>query len=177
MFIKGKNINLRKLTKADAPSLYENARDKEISKYTFIPHPYRLEDARRFIRLTQRQWHKDKGYNLGIELKSTGRVIGMIGLAKVDWKNKSAELGYWLGKRYWGKGYAAEAVKLMLWFGFGKLKLVRIWVRVFHHNHASARLLEKCGFTREGYLRKTYKKGKCWLDEYRYAILREEFKR
>ena len=60
MLIEGTNINLRKVTKADAQSIYELAKDKEISRYTFLPRPYRLEDALRFIRSTHQRMRKWK---------------------------------------------------------------------------------------------------------------------
>jgi len=98
----------------------------------------------------------------------------MIGLMKIDYNNKNAEIGYWLGKKYWGRKIMKEALKLILNFGFKELKLVRIYARVMHPNIASANLLEKSGFKYEGRMRKTtFRKGK-WLDDLRYSILREE---
>jgi len=175
--IEGDNVNLRKVTRADAQSIYEHAKDREISRYTFIPHPYKLRDALRFIRLTHQQMRKGREYHLGIEYKATGRVIGMVGLAGVNQRDQNAEVGYWLAKRYWGKGYAAEALHLMLRFGFKELKLVRIWARVMHPNLVSARLLENVGFTFEGRLRKSINQNGLWLDELRYAILKEEYRK
>ncbi len=176
MRIEGTKVNLRKVTKSDARSIYENARDKEISQYTFIPHPYKLEDALGFIRFAHKQMKKGREYHLGIELKITGQIIGMIGMMKISQKHRHAETGYWLGKSYWGKGYAGEALRLMLKFGFEQLKLVRITAGVMHPNLASARMLERVGFKLEGRFRKSFMQYGQWLDELRYGILREEFK-
>ncbi len=175
MKIEGKSVNLRKVTKADAQSIYEHAKDREISRYTFIPHPYKREDALHFIKFTHLQMKKGKEYHLGIELKATGQIIGMIGMMQISRKHRRAEVGYWLGKSYWGKGYAAEALRLMLRFGFEQLKLVRITAGVMHPNLTSARMLEKAGFTFEGRLRKNFMQHSQWLDELRYGILKEEF--
>ncbi len=175
--IEGDNVNLRKVTKSDAQSIYEYARDKEISRYTFIPHPYKLRDALRFIRLTHQQIRKGREYHLGIELKDTDQIVGMVGLAGVNQRDRNAEVGYWLARKYWGRGYATEALRLMLWYGFSELKLIRIWARVMHPNLASARLLENVGFTFEGRLRKSINQNGRWLDELRYAILKEEYKK
>jgi RimJ/RimL family protein N-acetyltransferase len=177
MKIEGKSINLRKVTRSDAQSIYEHAKDREISRYTFIPHPYKREDALHFIKFTHRQMKKEKEYHLGIELKTTGQIIGMIGMMQISQKHRRAEVGYWLGRSHWGKGYAAEALHLMLRYGFKELKLVRIWARVMHPNLASARMLEKIGFTFEGRLRKSLMQNGRWLDELRYGILKEEFSR
>jgi RimJ/RimL family protein N-acetyltransferase len=114
---------------------------------------------------------------LGIELKETGQIIGVMSLMHIDPASKNAEAGYWLGKKYWGQGIAKEALKLILEFGFKKLELVRIYARVTHPNIASARLLERCGFKYEGRMRKsTFTNGK-WMDDLMYAILKEEYKR
>lgn len=110
-------------------------------------------------------------------MKATGQIIGMISLMNVSEKNRNAEIGYWLGKKYWGKGYATEAVSLILRYGFKELKLFRIWARVFHPNLTSIRLLEKVGFTLEGRLRNNIKKSGRWLDELCYGILKTEYKK
>ena len=79
-----------------------------------------------------------------------------------------------MSKKYWGQEIASEALKLILDFGFKKLKLMRFYARVMHPNIASMKLLEKAGFKYEGRMRKhIFKNGK-WMDELRYAILREE---
>ena len=175
IFLEGQNINLRNVVKADAQSIYEYARDKDISRYTYVPYPYEIENALKFIRYSQQQIKKGDEYHLGIELKGAGHIIGMIGLMKISQENRHGEVGYWLGKRYWHRGYAADALQLMLEFGFTRLRLLRIWARVMHPNRNSARMLEKTGFVYEGCLRKNINKGGRWLDELRYGLLRDEF--
>jgi RimJ/RimL family protein N-acetyltransferase len=94
----------------------------------------------------------------------------------IDYENKNAEIGYWLGKRYWGQKIIKEAIKLILNFGFKKLKLTRIYAKVMHPNISSSKLLEQLSFQYEGRMRKTYlKKGK-WMDDLIYSILKSEFK-
>jgi len=172
--IEGKTINLRKLKRSDSQSIYQNAKDFEIARYTTLPHPYTLNDALIFIKRTHQKMRKKTDYELGIELKENKKIIGVISLMKIDYNNKNAEIGYWLGKKYWRRKIMKEAVKLILNFGFKELKLVRIYARVMHPNIASAKLLEKSGFKYEGRMRKTtFRKGK-WLDDLRYSILREE---
>ena len=174
--IEGKLINLRKLKKSDAISIYENVRDYDIARYTMIPYPYKLKGARDFIKATHRNIKRKKAFELGIENKESKEIIGMMSLLNVDPDNRNAEIGYWLGKKYWGRKIMKEAVKLILNFGFMELKLVRIHARVMHPNTTSAKLLEKSGFQYEGRMRKTvFRKGK-WMDELRYSILKEEFK-
>ncbi|MFH1372258.1 MAG: GNAT family N-acetyltransferase [bacterium] len=176
IIVNGDRIVLRKVTRADAQTIFENVRDREISRYTFIPHPYRLRDALHFIRFAQLQMKKGLEYHLGIELKSSERIIGMIGLMRVDLRNRNAEIGYWLSKSYWGQGLAGDALHLMLHFAFRELKLVRVYAHVMHPNHASARMLERAGFTREGCLRKHLLRSGRRLDLLYYGLLKQEYR-
>ena len=126
--------------------------------------------------MTHQKMRKKKTFSLGIELKETKEIIGMVSLMNVDYDNKNAEIGYWLGKKYWGKGIMKEAIKLILDFGFKKLKLVRIYAKVMHPNITLAKLLEKSGFKYEGRMRKTILRRGKWMDDLRYSILNSEFK-
>lgn len=174
--IEGNTIIIRKLKRSDAQSIFQHAKHSDIARYTMIPHPYKLKDAEDFIKITHRKICKKESCELGIELKEIGQIIGMVGLMNIDYKNMNAEIGYWLGKEYWGKKIMKEAVFLILGFGFEQLKLVRIYARVMHPNIASAKLLEKQGFKYEGRLRKATLREDKWMDELRYSILRNEFK-
>ncbi len=165
-------IRLRKIKRSDAESIYKYAKAKEISRYTFIPRPYTIKNATTFIRQSQILFRKKKEFHLGIELKETGEIIGMIGLIRIDYKNKNAELGCWLGKKFWRKGIMGEAVSLMLRFGFKELKLVRIYARVMTPNIASAKLVESAGFTLEGHRRRVHLHRRRWVDDYLYAMVK-----
>ncbi len=177
MIIKGDRINLRKLKKSDAESIQKHAKDKEISRYTILPHPYKLKHAQDFINLTHKKMRKKESYEFGIELKVTKKIIGMMGLINIDFENKKAEVGYWLGKKYWKQGLTTESLKLILKFGFRELKLEKIYAKVMCPNMASANLLKKNGFKLEGKLRKnTLKNGK-FMDDLIYGLLKEEWKK
>lgn len=176
MEIVGDKIILRTLRESDAVSIFEKANHKEIARYTTLPHPYRLKNAQDFIKITKKNQRQKKAYELGIELKETKEIIGMISLMDIDRQNKNGELGYWLGKKYWGRKIMKEAIRLILNFGFKRLKLVRVYARVVHLNITSTKLLEKAGFIYEGKLRKNHFRNKQWYDELRYSILKEEFK-
>ncbi len=175
--IEGDRIKLRKLRLSDVGSLCEHVNDREVTRWTLnIPYPYSTTAGVRFVRHTRYSIRKGKGYALGIVLKDTNKVIGVVDLFGVDVKNKKAELGYWLGRRYWGRGIMTEAVVLMLEFGFEFLDLHRIYARVFEENVASKRVLEKTGFKLEGKSRhEIYKYGK-WWDLLRYSILEGEYR-
>jgi len=174
---EGKIVKIRPLKLSDAKDLYENIKDREVSRWTVIPHPYSMKEAVKFIRKSSYRTKKKTGFSLGIVLEETNKVAGGISLHAVDWKNNRAELSYWLGKKYWGRGIATEAILLMLKFGFEKLKLHRIYAEVAEKNIASQKVLEKCGFRREGMEREEiYKFGK-WHNTYWYGILKDDFKK
>lgn len=176
--INGERIFLKIPEMKDAKAIYKYARDKEIARYTTIPHPYKLKHAKEFIKKARQKLKKKEGYEFSIVLKETNEIIGGIGLNHVNKFNQNAEVGYWLAKRYWGQGLMSEAMNLILNFGFKKLKLHKIYARVYKPNKRSSRLLKKFGFKLEGNFRK-HLKGRFsnkWYDELRYGLLKEEWK-
>ena len=176
-FTDGNKVKLRKIRFSDVSDIIENLSDKGVAKWIpQIPFPYRRKHAINYIKKTHYQLKNKKAVALGIELKESKRLIGTIGLKDIDWKNKSAVLGYLLGRKYWGKGLMAEAIKLMLAFGFKKLKLHRVSAKVYEPNKRSQRVLEKCWFKKEGIRRHALYKFRKWHNEILYAILASEFK-
>jgi RimJ/RimL family protein N-acetyltransferase len=177
MYKKSKRVKLRKLVISDAEFISKNARDKGITKYSYVmPSPFNLRGAKKFIKKTQQEMRKKKAYEFGIELRKTKESIGTINLVSINYKNKNAEMGIWLAKKYWGQGLAREALNLIIQFGFKNLELKRIQARVLHKNNQTQELLKKVGFKLEGRLRrKTHFKNK-WYDDLIYGILREEYR-
>lgn len=163
-------VRLRYFTPNDAPRLAELADNEKVSRNLrdAFPNPYTLDDARKFI---ERSNAKDPVTVFAIEWD--GEYVGNIGLAPgSDAYRLSAEIGYFIGEPYWNKGIATEAVNLVVDFGFNELGLVRIHTGVFEYNPASMRVLEKCGFERDGIFKKAViKNGKIW-DEVRYSKIK-----
>jgi RimJ/RimL family protein N-acetyltransferase len=176
--MNNKNIRLRKLTFSDAKFISDNAKDKNVTEYThLIPPPFSPTEAKKFIKKIQEEMRIKKGYEFGIELIKTRELIGTVNLLNINYKNKNSDVGLWLSKKYWGKGFSREALSIILEFGFKKLKLVKIQARVLSGNIRSQKLLEKYGFKLEGRLRKkTYFREK-WHDDLMYGILVTEFKK
>jgi len=115
-------------------------------------------------------------FPLAITLKPNPRLIGICGIRKRTPETHQAELGYELANEYWRRGYATEAGRAMLYFGFEELQLHRISAWCIADNAASARVLEKLGMRREGRLREDrYFKGR-WWDSLVYGILRNEWR-
>jgi RimJ/RimL family protein N-acetyltransferase len=117
-----------------------------------------------------------KEYKLGVVLKETGRVIGVITIAKVDRQNRCSEIGFWIGKKYWGQGLTSEALRLALQFGFEELELHRIYAWTYEKHIASRKVMEKCGFKLEGTMREASLKDNERQDILNYGILKSEYR-
>jgi RimJ/RimL family protein N-acetyltransferase len=172
----GERIILRPLKISDAKDIYTNIQDRKIAENTLrIPWPYRLKDAINFIKNSQKSLKKRKGFIFGIEFKEKKEVVGVISLENVDFEHRHAEVGYWLGKKYRGKGIMTEAGKLVLNFAFEKLKLHRVDAGVFSDNLISQKVLKKLGFKKEGVRRHWRLKFGRWKDDVLYSILENEY--
>lgn len=176
--LKGKLVNLRQPRRSDAESITLHANDHRIAKYLpVLPHPYTVADARGYINRTFRLARNDTAYFFGIEHPQTGDIIGGVGLNSINRPDRNAEVGYWIGRKFWGKGYAGEALGLMLGYSFDELRLVRIHAVVHSSNKASIRILERLHFRREGTWRKANRMNNLWHDVFSYGILKNEFRR
>jgi [ribosomal protein S5]-alanine N-acetyltransferase len=173
MELKSGNIVLRPLRISDAGRLAVLANNEKIScnLRDGFPHPYTPADAENFLAKFTNQ---DPVTFFGIEYN--GEHVGNMSLVPgQDVYRKSAEIGYFIGEPYWNKGIVTNAVKLITEYGFNQLDFIRIHTGVFEYNTASMRVLEKCGFIKEGVFRKSIvKKGKIW-DEIRYAKIKPGF--
>lgn len=131
-----------------------------------FPHPYTLDDAVTFLELAK---NNSLRHVFGIYNDNT--FIGCCSLIpQNDVYRINAEIGYWIGEPYWGKGYATEAVKLLLDYAFQKLDVLRVYASVFEYNIASMRVLEKAGFEKEAVIKSSIiKKGQIF-DEHLYSI-------
>lgn len=174
--LKGEKINLRRLKKSDASSINENVNCPEIARFTFIPYPNSLKETHKFIKKCHAGMRSKREFNFGMEEIQSRKIIGCIGLARVNLNFRHAEAGFWVAKKLWGQGIGKEAVNLILKFGFDQLGLNRIYARVMHPNTASAHLLESIGFVREGVMRESVWRENQWWDFLCYSMLRSEYK-
>lgn len=135
-----------------------------------FPYPYTIEDAATFLELATNG--------------ALGRVYGVydgdifVGCCSLipqqDVYRLNAEIGYWIGEPYWGKGYATEVVKLLLNVAFEELNLSRVYAHIFEFNKGSMRVLEKAGFHKEAIIKSSIiKEGKIF-DEHLYSIRKDE---
>lgn len=165
MIIITKKFTLRPFKKTDAKDVAKYINDKTIYNNTsHIPYPYKLKDAKEWLEKTIANYVKKKprGFHFAIEIKK--EVVGCVSLMEIQGGYK-AEVGYWLARKYWGKGIMSEAVSELVNYGVKKFKLVRIYAYVFAHNKGSEKVLKKNKFKKEGYIRKGILKDGVMMDE------------
>ncbi|MDR6225119.1 GNAT family N-acetyltransferase [Desmospora profundinema] len=168
-------LHLQPFDLADAPAVQEWAKDARVAATTLnIPHPYPDGAAEDWIGSLHEQHHRNRGTTVAIRLRHDDTLIGAMGLG-IHPQHNRAELAYWIGVPYWGQGYATEAARAVIRYGFQDLGLHRIWAAAMVHNPASSRVLEKAGLKREGLLRQHVKKGDTYIDLVYYGLLQEEW--
>lgn len=162
--IETARLHLRALAPADAKTVQRLAGEREVAMTTAnIPHPYPDGMAESWIPTHADLWRERRALVLGITLKATGELVGCIGL-HFEPLHERAELGYWIGRPYWGRGYASEAARALVEYGFHVLGLRRIQAHYMAHNPASGRVMEKAGLAREGRSPSAMKKDGCFVD-------------
>jgi ribosomal-protein-alanine N-acetyltransferase len=159
----------------DAPELQRMAGAREIADTTVsIPHPYDLDHALAWIGHQRREAVRGRATNFAIRLLPDSPLIGCAGLRDIDPEHLQAELGFWIGLEWWGKGYAREAAAEVVRFGFEDLGLNRIYAHHMARNPAAGRVLLHIGMQREGLLRERVRKWGVYEDVVLYAILRAD---
>ena len=170
-----KRLLLRSLTLEDAQDVQHLAGERDIaSTLSNMPHPYEDGMAEEWICSCSGKFEKDEALNFAIIRRTDKKLIGEIEL-RLDRENESGELGYWIGKPYWNCGYATEAARAVVAYGFEVLKLNRVQAKHFKRNAASRRVLEKIGMCYEGCLRQHVKKWGNFEDIIGYGMLKADY--
>jgi len=173
-FVISEPIQLTEFRPSDKLALIEHLREKEIYDRTLrIPYPYTEADAGEWLGVVANATRQQRQPIHWAIRNAEEYLIGGIGFDGLAiGKSHRAEIGYWLAKPFWRQGIMTAVVQHACQYAFEKFDLIKITAHVFATNPASSRVLEKCGFEQEGYLRKHYlKDGKC-LDAKSYARLR-----
>jgi RimJ/RimL family protein N-acetyltransferase len=156
--LQGSTFCLRGWQLTDEEALVKHTNNPRVSANLFdtFPYPYTVEDARQW--LTSQQGIEKPTF---LTIEMDGGIIGGIGIAiKVDVYRRSANIGYWLGEPFWGRGMMTEVVSLMVNYAFENFDLVRLQAGIYSSNPASMRVLEKVGFVKEGIAKKAiFKRG------------------
>ncbi|MCG3179847.1 MAG: putative ribosomal N-acetyltransferase YdaF [Phycisphaerae bacterium] len=165
---------LRPFTMEDGPRVRELAGDQRIAETTLhIPHPYPDGAAEEWIAKHQEAFDAGRMAVFAVTLSETGELIGSIGL-EIRRQHNHAEMGYWIGADYWGRGYCTEAARAVVDYAFDELGLVRVHAHYLARNPASGRVMQKLGMRHEGTLRSHVLKNGRYEDCEVYGLLREE---
>jgi RimJ/RimL family protein N-acetyltransferase len=188
--LAGTRVFLREPRIADLIDIYVNIRDKEVGRWSQPPPLRCAENAlgrfawrlgghlRKTLRVVRQVIFPPRirtEVRFAIVMKETDKVIGVVTLSEISQPRKSAQIGFWVGRRYWGRGLATEALKLVLEFSFTELKLDRVNAWTFEKNMASRKVMEKCGLKPESVVREAYFKFNQYHDQLNYRILKSEW--
>ena len=176
--LESERLQLKSFKAEDMLDIFELYSNEEVVQYYDIDAMKDVDEAKDIINLFIHRFDKNIGIRWVISLKETGEFIGDIGFNVFDREIRSADIGYAINSKQWNKGYATEALRLVLDFGFYNLKIIplnRIEARVMDGNNASRHLLEKLGFMYEGNLRDTISKNERLYDTHIYSILKNQY--
>ena len=173
--LRTQRLILRPFVLEDAPQVQRLAGEREIAATTLtIPHPYADGMAEEWISAHQEKFLEGEAAIFAIVLTTSNELLGAIGLG--IWKEHArGEIGYWIGKSYWNKGYCTEAAREVLRFGFEELGLISIFACHFRGNESSGRVMQKLCMAKAGMLRQHILKWGIAEDLVFYDILRSEF--
>jgi RimJ/RimL family protein N-acetyltransferase len=172
--VRGERVYLRPIEKADAERAHRWRSDADVALLASLPLPMSLAQVEQ--RIARHAEKAEDAHEFVVYLLDDDRPIGEASLFGIDRVNGSAELGIFIGeKSEWGKGYGTDAVNALVDFGFGWLRLERIWLEVWTENRRARRSYEKAGFVHEGMLRHDrYEDGR-FTDGDIMSIVRDEW--
>lgn len=163
---------LRDHVAADAPALFEMRNLEAVMRYIPVVRPVVVADTEAEIERIHKKRTNNESLVWAIALKENPeQFIGFVGYPRVDHTNFRGEVGYFLHPDFWGKGYAGEALKAVVDFGFTQMDMHSIFAIIDPENKASANLLLKSGFAKEGAFRQDYYFNGEFLDSEYYAKL------
>lgn len=174
--IKTKQLILRKPRMSDARIMVPFYNDRHASRFTRIPYPYKLRHAKKHLEERISKFGKT-GYDFLAFTKKTNELVGSIGFIEWNKADNNAEIGYFVTPAQRNKGYATEACRAVVDFGFKKMKLHRITIGHAKGNKASQKVIKKIRAKYEGTLREFVRTGDGkYKDSLRYSILAREWK-
>lgn len=176
MMIETDRLIIRDFTLEDIDKVHLYAKDEKVVRFMeWGPNTY--EETEAFVNYAIEEAAKEKRskYDLAIICKDSNELIGGVALSESDEKNRVAVVGYTLNPKFWGKGYATEASRRMIEYGFEVHKFHRIEATCDVRNRGSARVLEKSGLKLEGVIREHILLRDGWRNSNLYSILNHEY--
>ena len=176
--LETRRLILRRFTMEDVQPMFDNwASDPEVTKYLTWP----THESVAITEMVMKDWvdgyEKDDHYKWGVVLKDTGELIGDISACYIYDDVCAAEIGYCMGKRWWGTGLTTEALKAVVDYFIGEVGMNRVCARHDVSNIGSGRVMQKAGMTYEGTLRQSGRNNQGIVDLAHYSILKEEWKK
>ena len=174
LLLAGERCSVRSWRGSDLESIVRNANNPKVAMQLRdrFPHPYTRADGLAFLR---HMTGPEPQTNFAIDVD--GEAAGAIGFVRgADVERFSAEIGYWLGEAYWGRGIVTEALVLLTAHGFSAFNILRFFALPFADNAASARVLEKAGYVREAQLKNSCVKYGKSRDQFLYARVNDEWR-
>ena len=174
--LRTQRLILRRITAEDAPAAYRNwTSDDRVTHFLRWPTHASVEITQSVFADWVQSYANPSFYLWAIVPQETGEPIGTISAVDMDEKTAKVHIGYCIGSRWWGCGYTSEALKAVIRFFFEQVDAQRIESQHDPLNVASGRVMQKCGMTREGTLRKADWNNQGLVDACMYSILRSEY--
>lgn len=174
--IQTKRLILRKLCMEDSSQMYANwASDSKVTRYLSWPPHDTIETVKTLLREKQSLYEDSSYFDWGIEVKQTQELIGTMTVVNQQKRMQTFELGYAIGKHWWGNGYIAEALLAVISYLFQETKVNRIEAAHDTNNENSGKVLKKAGFLYEGTLKKRGNNNRGVVDIAVYSMLRKDW--
>ena len=175
--IETPNLILRRVSIDDVDAMFRNwAADREVTKFLSWPPHESVEKTRMLLDIWSKDYEHENFYQWFIVLKEIGEPIGNISVVGLEDDIASAEIGYCIGRFWWGRGIVAEALTAVIKYLFDEVGMNRICACHDPKNPNSGAVMRKCGMTYEGTLRAAYRNNTGICDKTYYSILYSEWK-
>jgi RimJ/RimL family protein N-acetyltransferase len=179
--IIGNQIRFRAIEKADLPSFVRWLNDPEVSQGLSLRYPLSLAEEEEWFSDMIKRPPQERPMAIEIQpdpLKDTWEFVGNCGFIKINWEDRSAEIGIHIGeKKYWNQGYGTKAMQLLMQHGFDNMNFHRLYLRVFEINQRAIRSYEKAGFRVEGKMREAQYMNGTYVDVLMMSILQHEWQK
>ena len=173
--LETERLILRRYTETDAEPMYANwASDPEVSKYLTWPPHSSVEVTKSLVTDWITRYENPDYYNWVIELKETGEVVGNISGVEVIEKIEAIEIGYCMGKAWWGRGIMPEALCAVMNYLFDEVEMNRVYARHDVNNPKSGRVMQKAGMKYEGTMRGAGRNNQGIKDVAVYGLLKAD---
>jgi RimJ/RimL family protein N-acetyltransferase len=170
--LEGKKVRLRAVERVDLPIFVKWINDPEVTQFLELNPPMSLEDEEKWFVSLQKS--EDKVFSVDT---MEGKLIGNVGLIKLNWKDRSVLIGIMIGeKEFWNLGYGTDAIETLLSYLFYELDMNRVYLIADERNARALHCYEKLGFKKEGVLRQNRYKDGVYTNDVMMSLLKDEWK-